>query len=330
MPRATGQKLKLLYLLDYLTENTDEARPASMSDIISHLEARGISAERKSVYGDIDALRLYGADIIYTAGRGGGYFLGSRKFELPEIKLLIDAVQSSRFISAGKARVLTDKLASLAGKQQARLVKRQIISERNRTDNESVLYSIDTVFDAIHENRKISFKYFEYAVESGGIKKRYRREGKSYVVSPVCLVRCDDKYYLVAYENGELRHYRADKLSGVKMLDEQKDKSISPPDMEKYNQSIFSMYGGESMYVTLKCAKKHAGVIADKFGTAVPVTGREDTFSVTVQVQISPLFYSWVCSFGGEIEIISPASVRAEMIDMINKTLDKFKGETKQ
>ncbi len=328
MPKSSGQKLKLLYLLDYLKDNTDENRVASMGEIIAYLEGNGIKAERKSIYSDIEALRDYGADIIYVGGKKGGYFLASRHFELPEIKLLIDAVQSSRFISQTKSARLTDKLASLAGKNKGLLMKRQIIGDSTRTDNETVFYSIDRVFDAIHLGRQVSFRYFEYVLEGSGIIRRYRREGKTYIVDPVSMVRSGDYYYLVAYEKDEIKHYRADKLSGLKIL-EQKISPHNKLDMEKYVASVFAMYTGDRQFVTLHCDGSLAGVMTDRFGRDVPVrTDGTGGFYITVPVQISPQFYGWVFSFGGMVAVVGPENAKKQMQDMLKKTYDKFKGET--
>lgn len=330
MPKTSGQKLKLLYLLDYLEENTDEQHLATMEDIITYLSYQGIKAERKSIYADIDALREYGADIIYVGGKKGGYFLASRKFELPEIKLLIDAVQASRFISEAKSAALTDKLASLAGKSQGLLMKRQIIGDATRTDNETVFYSIDRVFDAIHEGKKVTFRYYEYVLSDSGITKRYRRSGKIYSVDPVSMVRSGDYYYLVAYEDGVLKQYRADKLSGLKISDTPRENN-PVPDMKKYVESTFQMYGGEREYVCLHCDGSLAGVMADRFGKKLPVrTDGKGGFYITVFVQLSPQFYSWVFSFGGMVRISHPESVKQEMIKMLNTTIESVKGEKQQ
>lgn len=327
MPKSSGQKLKLLYLLDYLKENTDENRVASMSEIISYLAGYGIKAERKSIYSDIEALRDYGADIVYVGGKKGGYFLASRHFELPEIKLLIDAVQSSRFISQSKSARLTDKLASLAGKNKGLLMKRQIIGDSTRTDNETVFYSIDRVFDAIHLDRQVSFRYYEYVLEGSGITRRYRRGGKIYVVDPVSMVRSGDYYYLVAYENGEIKHYRADKLSELKIL-ESRTEPHNKLDMEKYVASVFAMYTGDRQFVTLHCDGSLAGVMTDRFGRDIPV--RNDGaggFYITVPVQTSPQFYSWVFSFSGMVTVAGPENAKEQMQEMLKKTYEKIKGE---
>lgn len=319
-----------MYLLDYFKDNTDENRVAAMGDIISHLAGLGIKAERKSIYSDIEALRDYGADIIYTGGRNGGYFLASRYFELPEIKLLIDAVQSSRFISKSKSARLTDKLASLAGKNKGLLMKRQIIGDSARTDNETVFYSIDRVFDAIHLGRQVSFRYYEYALDGSKIVRRYRRDGKIYTVDPLSMVRSGDYYYLVAYENGSLRNYRADKLSELKILSTPVS-NHSKPDMEKYIASVFAMYTGERQFVTLHCDGSLAGVITDRFGKNVPVrTDGTGGFYITVPVQTSPQFYSWVFSFGGKVTVTEPANVKKQMQEMLEQTYEKFKGEKEQ
>ncbi|MGM9658320.1 MAG: helix-turn-helix transcriptional regulator [Eubacteriales bacterium] len=330
MPRSARQKLKLLYLRDYLRDNTDEEHPASASDIIAYLSAQGISAERKSVYDDITALQSYGDDIIRIPGKNGGYFLASRIFEFPELELLTDAVQSSRFISEAKAKRLTEKLARFAGRLRPKLLRRQIYTEDGyRTENEAVYNSIDRLLEAIDGRKKVTFRYYEYLVENGRISRRFRRGGSLYTADPVAVVRSDDKCYLVAYEGDSLRHYRADKLSGLTVTDIPADPH-PVPDMSAYLSSSFLMFGGEKQSVKLHCTGDHAGVIADRFGRNIPVLldGRGG-FYVTVQVLLSPQFYSWVFSFGGDIQITDPPAVRDEMLKMLETTKSRLKEEQK-
>ena len=222
MPKSEGQKLKLLYLADLLRRETDEDHALSMSDILSRLEELGVHAERKSIYDDLRALEDYGMDIIATRGRAGGYQLAHREFELPELKLLVDAVQSSKFLSVKKSRELIRKLEGLASRWEAQSLQRQVYAVgRVKSMNESIYYSIDTIHTAISQDRQIAFRYFEWTMEK---TVRYRRDGQLYERSPYALVWDDENYYLVAYDHTAsppgIRHYRVDKMANLSVLEE--------------------------------------------------------------------------------------------------------------
>lgn len=315
MAKSSNQKLKLLYLVELLRRKSDEDHPISVPEMISWLSTRGITAERKSIYDDIEALRVYGLDIVYRPGRNGGYFLASRDFELPELKLLVDSVQSSRFITEKKTLSLIKKVESLTSEHQAAQLHRQVyVTGRIKTMNESIYYNVDEIYSGISEDRCISFRYSEYTV-SGEL--RFRREGGEYCVSPHALTWNSENYYLIAYEpeSQTIRHYRVDKMSSIRVTDIPRcgKKELSELNMAEYTGSVFGMFAGEKCRVRLKCAEHLAGAVIDRFGKESILVPADEGFTVSVEVVPSPQFFAWVFGFGGEMEILSPSSARKEM-----------------
>lgn len=329
MSKRENQKLKILYLLDILRSRSDAEHPLSAARLIELLEERGIAAERKSIYDDIGELRRYGADIVRIGGKTGGFFLASRTFELPELKLLVDAVQSSRFITEKKAAVLIQKLESLASIYDAAQLSRQVyVSGRVRTMNEQVYYNIDALHAAIHAGRKIDFLYFDLAVDFSGSErfgKRYRRAGARYTVSPFALCRENENYYLVGCDadSRALKSYRVDKMEKIRVLPAARDaaafSALSPAEFAKQR---FGMFGGQTERVRLYFDAELAGVAADRFGKDAFVTpAGENGFSLTAQVQISPQFFSWIFGLSGGARILSPPAVAEAYAAMLREAL---------
>ncbi|MGI6269767.1 MAG: helix-turn-helix transcriptional regulator [Candidatus Howiella sp.] len=330
MPRRENQKLKILYLLDILRSRSDAEHPLSAARLIELLEERGIAAERKSIYNDIEELRRYGADILRIGGKTGGFFLASRTFELPELKLLVDAVQSSRFITEKKAAGLIQKIESLASVYDAAQLSRQVyVSGRVRTMNEQVYYNIDALHAAIHAGRRIDFLYFELTADFSGterFKKRYRHGGERYTVSPFALCRENENYYLIGYDASDqtLKNYRVDKMEGIRLLPAAREggeafAAFSPAGFTKQR---FGMFGGRTEKVRLYFDAGLAGVAADRFGKdAFLIPEGEDGFSLTAEVQISPQFFSWVFGLSGGVKILSPPEVAAAYADMLRAGL---------
>lgn len=324
MPKSINQKSKLLYVLRYLEEHTDAEHPASVEDIIAHLASCGISAERKSIYSDIEALATFGADIEKCRSKTVGYYIASRTFELPELKLLVDAVQSSKFITEKKSRALIKKIVSLTSEHEAKQLDRQVnVADRIKTANESIYYTVDDIHRAIAEDKKISFKYFEWSADK---EKVLRRNGESYTVSPYTLVWDDENYYLIGRDGktGENRHFRVDKMLHLDLLDERRDMSSSPKDgVANYSKKLFGMFGGTEQMVTLSCQNAFAGVIIDRFGTDVAFKKAkgDSSLEVSVKVVLSPVFYSWLTSFEGKIKLVSPESAVADYREFISKSI---------
>lgn len=315
MAKSAGQKLKLLYIIKLLTENTDENHPASTADIIAYLDANGIHSERKSIYDDIARLVEFGYDIIQVHSRlGGGYYMAGRDFELAELKLLVDAVQSSRFITTRKSRSLIKKLEQLAGKHDAGKLQRQVyVAGRIKTENESIYYSIDSIHRAIQENKQISFQYLDWNLK----KELTPRDQIQRRVSPWALIWREENYYLAAFDSQDqiMKHYRVDKMGQVKVLKESREgmEQFAKTDPALYSNQTFGMYGGREETVTLQFPNRLIGVVLDRFGRDVDIRPMTDRiFRMRARVAVSGQFFGWLAGIGREAVIIGPASVREQ------------------
>ena len=322
MPRSPRQTEKLLSLLDILFRDSDEDHPLSMADLLQKLEGQGISAERKSVYADLETLRQRGWDI--QLDRRQGYWLAQRPFELAELKLLVDAVQSSKFISQNKSRALIKKLEGLCSRHQAGSLQRQVfVSGRVKTMNETVLYSIDAIHEAIAQNRQITFRYFDYDVNK---QKVFRHGGKRYQVSPAGLLRSDESYYLVALADGEKRHYRVDRMAQTQLSGQPRQPGCEQLDLAAYTRRHFGMFSGEERQVKLRCPNRLAHVMLDRFGLEVMlVPDGEDHFTLTADVAVSQQFFGWLFGLGGEVEVLAPREVRQALADQLSRALAQYR-----
>ncbi|MBR2867461.1 MAG: WYL domain-containing protein [Clostridia bacterium] len=327
MAKSSNQKLKLLYLLRYLMQHSDENHPVSTPMIIAELTSNGISAERKSIYDDIEALRNFGIDIVQLKGKSGGYYIGERDFELPELKLLVDSVQSSKFITQDKTYKLIKKIESLASEYDGQLLQRQVfVTNRVKSMNESIYYAVDVISDAITQNKKIRFQYFEYTVTK---ERRLRHGGDFYNASPFALIWDDENYYMLAWDSAveKMKHFRVDKMQNVTLTDDDREglTEFEKVDMSAYTKSVFGMFGGKEQKVKLRFANYLVGVVLDRFGreTTIIPDGNEH-FTVTLNVVVSPQFYGWVFGFGKDVEIISPETVREEMKNQAVEILKNY------
>ena len=324
MARGSNQKRKLLYVMKLLLEHTDEAHPMAMAELLARLEAEGIGAERKSIYDDLEVLRDFGLDVVKGSG---GYYIGAREFELPELKLLVDSVQSSKFITQKKTLALIKKIEGLASVHDARLLQRQVyVRNRVKSMNESVYYHVDEISAAITADRTIRFRYYEYTVTK---ERRFRRSGKVYEVSPFALLWDNENYYLLAWDDeaGTLKHYRVDKMADIARTDRIRrgKEAFAQVDMSEYTKHVFGMFSGRPEQVRLRFAGHLAGAVLDRFGQdliLVPSDG--DRFTVTVRAQVSPQFFGWVFGVGDEAEILSPTSVRDAFAREIARVSAKY------
>lgn len=326
MAKQPNQKLKLLYLLKILTENTDEEHPLTMAQLIEMLDGYGVSAERKSVYDDIESLRTFGVDVETTSNRAVGYYIAERDFSLPELKLLVDAVQSSKFITTKKSLELIGKIENLASRHEASQLQRQVfVQNRIKTMNESIYYNVDFIHSAISGNVQIAFRYFMWDVHG---ERVLRRDGAEYTVSPWALTWDDENYYLVAYDAADekIKHYRVDKMTRIRLLDEARTGQdvFAKFDTAVYSKKIFGMYGGEEKLVKLRCARALAGVIIDRFGKESMLVEDGDGFTVTVRVFESPTFLAWVMGFGRDMQVLSPASTREALANQARDVLSVY------
>ncbi len=312
MPKSYNQKLKILYIMEDLLKRTDEKHSLSTKDLIANLEARGITAERKSIYDDIECLKLFGLDIELRKEAPKGYYLASRQFELPELKLLVDSVQSSKFLTERKSRELIKKLESLTSSYEATYLQRQVIvSNRIKTMNESVYYNVDKIHEAISGDRAISFQYSEWGVNK---ELKVKKNGQKYEISPFALNFNDDNYYLVGYDHEAMivKHYRVDKMKSIDILKKTRENKELFKDFDNgiFAKKTFGMYGGEEKELELLCDNNLAGVIIDRFGKDVYMRPVDDkVFKVLVKVNISNQFYGWLCGIGSGIKIVSPSEV---------------------
>lgn len=313
MAKHAQQKEKLLLLLDYFQRETDEQHPVTAPELIHMLEQNGISAERKSIYDDIATLQNRGYDIISERRRG--YYMASREFELAELKLLVDAVQSSKFISASKSRSLISKLETLCSRHEAGALQRQVyVTGRPKTMNEAVLYSIDAIHDAISHNRQLSFRYFDYNRNKEPV---FRHNGKVYVISPVGLLRNDEFYYLVALEQGQLRHYRVDRMSSPKVLEQVREPGWESVDLTQHAQVHFSMFSGDLRTVRLRCPNRFSHTMLDRFGMdSMLIPDGDSHFTISAEVAISDQFFGWLFALK-EVELLAPDDVRTQYLQRL-------------
>ncbi len=332
MPRSSRQKQKILYLAKFFLEETDEDHPATMADILAYLSRAGIEAERKSIYADLEELSLFGLDIVTLRGRGGGYFLGERAFQLPEVRLLVDAVQSSRFLTRKKSEELIKKLRSLTSRHQSSTLSHTVsVAGRIKTMNESIYRNVDAIGSAIESNRKIRFRYFEWSPTG---EKRLRRDGDYYTVSPFFLIWDNENYYLIAVDekSGEKRHFRVDKMQNIGETDALREgkelfADLSPAD---YENRSFGMYGGKEERVTLWWRESLSGVFYDRFGNDQVVRKAENGFISSHRLMVSPVFYSFLMGFGSDVKILSPEWVQKEFCDLARKSLSPYESEKNQ
>ncbi len=325
MARGEGQKQKLFRLLEILSDRTDENHGLTMPEIIDALSAYGIKAERKSIYDDIITLEELGFFVEKMPTRPPRYTLTGRLFELPELKLLVDAVQSSKFITAEKSKDIIEKLKRFAGAHSRGELSRQVYVEgRAKTMNKATIYTIDLIHSAINANKKVTFKYFDY----NSSKERVLRHGGAlYRVSPIALVWNSENYYLVGYDeiSSERKNYRVDKIVDLSVSEEMRiEKVVSGFNTADYTQKIFGMYGGEETLVTLECHESLAGVVIDRFGADVTFIKVGDRFRFSHRVMVSPNFYAWVMSFGSKMKIISPDFVKDEFLSELRATADYY------
>ena len=312
MPKSYGQKLKILYLAQLLYERTDEQHPISTAEIISYLNTQGIRVERKTVYDDIHTLQRFGLDIIAARSEPKGYYLASRRFELAELKLLVDAVQASRFVTAKKSRALIAKLETLTSHAEAGQLHRQVVvAQRGKSVNEQIYYSVDTIYAAMASECMIRFLYCEWSASKQLVP---RRSGAFYEVSPWLLTWENENYYLIAYDHAAsiLKYYRVDKMLSLSILEQPRlgRDVFEALDIAGFAKKTFGMFAGDETVVTLRCDNSLAGVMVDRFGTDVPmrpISGRE--LQVRASVAVSHQFFGWLSGFGSRIRIVSPASV---------------------
>lgn len=328
MPKGTNQKFKLYRLAQIMLERTDDEHYITMPEIISQLGKYEITADRRSIYQDLRDLEALGIEVEgEPEGKGYHYHVVSRPFELPELKLLVDAIQSSKFITEKKTNELIRKLEKLVSRYEAMGLQRQVyVSGRIKTMNESIYYAVDTIHNAISENRKIRFQYYQWNVKKEMV---LRRDGACYHISPWGLSWDDENYYLVGYDSdaGEIRHYRVDKMIHIRMSEESREgkEHFRKLNMADYTRKSFGMFGGREQSVKLLVDNSLAGVIIDRFGKDVmmiPADG--DRFTVNVTVMVSRQFLGWIFSLGEKVKILGPEDVTEQMREEGERLLRQY------
>ena len=324
MSKKRNQKLKLLYVAKYFLENTDENNSVTVADIIEYLASKDINAERKSVYDDVESLKLFGLDICTEKAKTNNYYLASREFETPELKLLVDTVQASKFITVKKSLELIKKIETLTSKAGASLLNRQVfVLDRAKTENEHIYYNVDKIHEAILSDKQICFKYYEWGTDK---KKHFRKDGDFYKEVPVALTYSDENYYLITYKEkyNSYAHYRVDKMENAFVSEENRNLPDEKFDLPSYAKKIFSMYQGEETKITVEFDKSLVGVVIDRFGTDVSIVPSGETFTAYLNVAVSQHFYSWLTGFGDKAKILAPENVKAEFINHLKKIIDKY------
>lgn len=329
MPKGSNQKFKLYRLAQIMLERTDEEHYISMPEIMAALSEYDVTADRKSIYNDLRDLGVFGIEVEgEPIGNRYHYHVTNRSFELPELKLLVDAIQSSKFITEKKSYALIKKLETLASKYDAQKLQRQVyVSGRIKTMNESIYYTVDAIHNAISENKKIKFQYFQWNAKK---EMELRHNGAWYHISPWGLSWDDENYYLVGYDTdaGMIKHYRVDKMLHIKISDESREgkEHFKKLDMADYAKKSFGMFGGKEQTVKLSVHNKLAGVIIDRFGKDVMmIPADEEHFNVNVDVRVSRQFLGWVFSLGSDIQIVGPDDVVEQMRKEIARSVEQYR-----
>lgn len=327
MPKSPAQKKKLVLLKDMLYDRTDERHPVSTGEIIAFLRANGISCERKSVYDDIEVLRELGADIRSVRGKKYGYYIGRRDFSTAELKLLVDAVSASSFITPAKSKSLSEKLAMLAPRSERKALNRAVfVTVKAKSENEDIFRSVDRIHEAIENDLRIAFYYYNPLPDG---KRELHRGGARYDISPWQLVWDDGNYYLIGYDHGTggIRHFRVDRMASVSVeygyarggAEEYREYDIT-----SYSGAMFGMFSGKPQTVTISFPKEKAYIMLDRFGRDTPVALRGDRMTAHVHIVPGPTFFGWVLSFGGEVDIIAPEELRNRLRGICAEALNRF------
>ncbi|MCI6243257.1 MAG: WYL domain-containing protein [Agathobacter sp.] len=333
MPRGTNQKFKFTYLMKIMQEKTDDEHSLTMPQIMEELEKYDVTAERKSIYTDFqDMTEKFGVEIIKEQiGRETYYHVGTREFELAEVKLLIDAIQSSKFITQTKSRELITKIKSFVSEHQAKQLQRQVyINDRVKTMNESVYYNVDDIHTAINQNKKIRFKYYKWDINK---KLVPRHNGDWFVVSPWALTWDDENYYMVAFDNldHKIKHYRVDKMMHIFIEEEMRDgkEAFKNFDMAEYSKATFGMYQGQKTKVKIRLANNMCGIFIDRFGKEISFRPIDDEHSeLHVDVNVSPQFFGWIFSLGKDVKVVGPEEVVEELRAKAEEFLENLNNES--
>lgn len=321
-----GNKNRALYLFQYLWDHTDEEHPATTADMIQYLASRGIATTRKTVAEDAAELQNCGFDVVVNRSRQNEFFIGTRYFEIPELKLLVDAVQAAKFISPRKSLELIGKISELASPYRREELKRSLfVDGKIKTGNEKVYYAVDTLYTAIQKKETVSFKYIVYTPEK---EKVYKHNGRVYVLSPYDMVWCNDAYYVFGFSesHGKVVKFRIDRMHRPALSKKPYRPRPDGYNISEFCRKAFSVYDGPICKVELKCKNDLMKSIVDHFGEDVQTKVFDCMhFVAAVEVAVSPTFYSWIFTYGDQIEILSPETVRYEYSNRLKSALNKAK-----
>lgn len=328
MGKENFSKIKLLRIWEILKQDSDENNPLTTNQILEKLSESGIICDRRTLYQDISTLNSYGYEVICKKGQhSNGYYVIDRSFDVPELRILIDAVQAASFISTKKTAELTDKIAALGGSYRADILKKNIV-EFNTTkhNNEHIYYSVNAIEDAILAGKKISFQYFDL---NESHERVFRKNGEKYLVNPVAMVFSNDNYYLICYHDNHdgITTYRIDRMLNVSVSDQEINKTAQPKGLSvaKHRKQSFSMFSGKTETVKFEADKNLLDVIYDKFGEDTQIRSLGNgKISFTADVEISPMFFGWSCSFGRKLKIISPVCIIDELKNHIETIQQQY------
>lgn len=312
MSKERNQKIKLLCLLDILKNETDDNHHLTTKEIINKLKEKGISADRKTLYEDIKCLNAFGYEVLKDRNRSNEYYVVDRLFDIVELRILRDSVQSAKFLTERKTKLLVDKLSNLAGSRMGEMLKRNVVGNNStKHSNEYIFYNTDTIHNCINQNKKVSFLYFDYSIDGN---KEFRKNGERYIVNPIELLLSEENYYLICctdkYQN--IISFRIDRMTDVKMEDAEiiDTDCINSFDINQYKKEVFNMYGGFTQTITLNADNSMVNIVMDRFGEDIILQKVDDnTFSVKVDVQLSPTFFSWCFLFGNKLKVTAPKDV---------------------
>lgn len=314
MDNTNATRIKLLKIMEILTQETDEEHPMSSNALIEKLEEMGISCTRKTLYRDIETLNEYGYEVLTKRGKSNEYWVEDRSFNVPELHIMLDAVQAASFIPKAKTKELVGKIAALAGSKRSEVLKQNIVEfNLTKNSNEAIYYSVNEIVNAIRKKKQIIFLYFDYDCNH---KRVYRREGHHYLANPCATVFSEGHYYLLSYDSryNKMSHYRIDRMEKVEMLESDAVLPIEEYGVGKHKKQMFGMFTGETERVKFNMHRSLIDVVFDTFGDSVRIKPEEnDLISFSAEVQVSPIFFGWCCSFGDKLKVVSPNSVVEEL-----------------
>ena len=309
-------KLKLVKIWEILSQETDEEHPMGTTELLHKLKIMGITCDRRTLYADIDALNECGYEILCERSTSNMYYVVDRKFSVGEIRIMMDAVQAAGFITEKQTSAFVEKLAFLAGSRRGEALKDNIVAFNGaKTNNSSICYNVEIITEAIQNDKKVKFTYFDFDAQHNKI---YRKDGKFYYMNPYALVMDNNNYYFLAYDmyHEHMMHFRVDRMDQVQVSRHDKEylKNFDKFDIKKYKKQLFGMYSGEGQEVKIRIDKKLIDSIFDVFGIDTKfIKIDENIYEFTAEVQLSPQFYGWCCSFGDKLKVVAPFSVVDEL-----------------